>query len=120
MNGMSIHAKTVVRVIGSSIYLLAVLISISENAGAGSFDKDPIVETQTKTVPVTEETLRNEPKAGAPAPTFRLITDTGQFFVADPLFEISAKKKRKWKWWPFSGNEPDSEKPSTDIVSDNK
>lgn len=60
-------------------------ILMSQPGWAGILDKDPIQETQTNVVAVTEETFKKyENKPGAPAPTFKIIDDTGTFFVEKP------------------------------------
>ncbi len=77
--------------------ILAVLCMISNLAWAfGS--RDPILETQSKAVPVTEETLKDEPKPGAPAPTFKLVHDTGVFFVKAPVEQLEEASLKKWEW----------------------
>ena len=63
-----------------------IVLPIRFSLGAGSFEKDPVVETQTKVVAVTEETFKNyEKKPGAPAPTFKLVNDSDKFLVEEPV-----------------------------------
>ena len=83
-------------------------------------DRDPIVETQTKTVAVTDEYLKNsEKKMGAPAPSFRLLTDTSQFFVGQPFAKnesgkLEEKKKRSWSLFNDEEIAKDAENPKYD------
>ena len=98
--------------------LSAVLILISFNsstvlAGSG----DPILETQSKAVPVTEETLKDEGRPGAPAPTFKLVHDTGIFFTKTPVETIEEEKLKKWDWLDES-KDSDKEKRSSEEDSD--
>ena len=52
------------------------------NAWAG-FDKDPLKETQTDAVPVTEELLTKEGQSGPASPTYPMA-DTSRFLVKSP------------------------------------
>lgn len=71
------------------------LFSIFPSLFASSFDRDPISQTQTRGVPATEETAKNN-KKGAPAPSFKIQDDTGRFMTRAPVEEIHKKKKSKW------------------------
>ena len=72
---------------------------------SAQMDRDPILETQSKAVPVTEETLKEGARSGAPSPTFKLINDTGEFYVQNPMEQVGKEKKKKRGWWIFSNNE---------------
>jgi hypothetical protein len=56
--------------------------SVAINAFAG-FEKDPLKETQSDTVPVTEELLTREGQAGPASPTYPMA-DTSGFLVQMP------------------------------------
>jgi len=80
-----------------TIRVFVVLMVISSVVWAyGS--RDPILETQSKAVPVTEETLKDDAKPGAPAPTFKLVHDTGVFFVKPPVELLDKESVKKWEW----------------------
>ena len=80
-----IHIYKWICVLAAAALFTAVL-PIRFSWGAGSFERDPVVETQTKVVAVTEETLKNyEKKPGAPAPTFKLVNDSDEFLVEEPV-----------------------------------
>ncbi|MBI4388182.1 MAG: hypothetical protein HY582_03985 [Candidatus Omnitrophica bacterium] len=101
-----------------SIYVMCVNLYCSGTGLAGLFDRDPIAETQTKVVPATEETIKNSGK-GAPAPTFKIVEDTGKFFIEKPYYEeLEQKKKseRSW-WWEEEKSQPKEDKEDTDSSS---
>ncbi|MBI1977910.1 MAG: hypothetical protein HYS55_04075 [Candidatus Omnitrophica bacterium] len=52
-----------------------------------SFDRDPIEETQTKVVPVTQELLTREGEPGPASPTYK-VSDTARFLVKKPYEEV--------------------------------
>lgn len=58
----------------------------------GSFDRDPILETQTRGVPATEETIKNS-KKGAPAPTFKIQRNAIGFMLEDPVEKVVENKE---------------------------
>ena len=75
--------------------LVSVLLSVLfvQISWAGVLDKDPIEETQTNAVAVTAETFKKyETKPGAPAPTFKIVNDTGTFFVEKPTEKLKEVK----------------------------
>ena len=55
---------------------------IATDARAG-FDKDPLKETQSGSVPVTEELLTKEGQSGPASPTYPMA-DTSHFLVKSP------------------------------------
>ena len=76
---------------------VSVLLSFVGMGWADQFERNPITETQTKGVLVTEESLKNyEKKPGAPAPTFKIVSDTAKFFVSEPFDMLKDRKKSNW------------------------
>jgi len=70
-----------------------------------SFEKDPIKETQSKTVPVTEELLTREGDVGPASPSFKM-KDTERFLVKKPYGEVdqgvvaeSSEDEYSTDWW---------------------
>ena len=74
---------------------LAIFLLVPWVSWAGPFDKDPILETQTKAVPATEETIKNSSK-GAPAPSYKIMEDTGKFFTERPYRGYKLWESMKW------------------------
>ncbi|MBI4372424.1 MAG: hypothetical protein HY585_01700 [Candidatus Omnitrophica bacterium] len=54
--------------------------------GIASVEKDPIKETQSHTVPVTQELLTREGEPAPASPTFKM-SDTSGFLVKEPYEE---------------------------------
>ncbi len=88
-NGVRMPINHIPRVIFLSGILACILQGI---LWADNFERDPIRETQTLGTPVTPETLKNPIKPGAPAPSFRIVTDSQRFLVGPPT-ETSEKEK---------------------------
>jgi len=86
---------------GATIFLFE-LVLCSGLALASQLDPNPIRDTQSKVVAVTEENIKDEGKAGAPAPTFRLVHDSGKFLVKDPLEEVMEEKEKALPAWQES------------------
>ncbi len=75
----------------------SVFLSFVGVGWAAQLERNPITETQTKGVLVTEESLKNyEKKPGAPAPTFKIVSDTAKFFVSEPFEMLKDRKKSDW------------------------
>ena len=87
-------------------------------AKAGQFDREnPIVATQSKVVAVTPETLNEgEKKQGAPAPSFKILNDTGEFFTELPYEQILKENPNKWSL--FDQEETNSDVPSEPTKDD--
>ncbi|MBI4368241.1 MAG: hypothetical protein HY588_02495 [Candidatus Omnitrophica bacterium] len=87
------------------IFILFLLTMQAESVNA-SFDQDPIKETQSKTVPVTEELLTREGEAGPASPSFKM-KDTDRFLVKKPYEEVdqasvdkaSEEEESSLDWW---------------------
>lgn len=86
-----------------ALFLVVVICELAWAYGS----RDPILETQSKTVAVTEETLKDEPRSGAPAPTFKLVHDTGVFFVKTPVefYQDESIKESVWHTESFKSDE---------------
>ena len=78
--------RRVSRVVPLTVLVLCLYL---EFGWASHFGSDPIRETQSNVVPVTEENIKDEGKPGAPAPTFRILEDSSKFLVKDPIEEIA-------------------------------
>ncbi len=74
-----------------------VILLFGNAAGlASSLERNHIVETQTNVVAVTEESLKNfDKKLGAPAPTFKMVNDTGEFLTEEPVDKLQENKVTK-------------------------
>ena len=75
---------------------------IVANAFAG-FDKDPLKETQSAAVPVTEELLTREGQAGPASPTYPMA-DTSGFLVQMPYekaeeYRADGEKEESSHFW---------------------
>ncbi len=73
-------------------------------SGGASFERNPVKETQSNVVPVTEEMLNREGQLGPASPTFK-IQDTAKFMVKKPINESAepddkiGKEEEKGSWW---------------------
>lgn len=76
------------------IFFVLLACILSARSWAGNFDRDPIIETQTKPVAVTPETLK-DPKPGAPAPSYKMIEDSSEFFDSKPNENIPVQTVKK-------------------------
>jgi hypothetical protein len=80
---------------------------MTDNSLAG-FDKDPLKDTQSDAVPVTEELLKREGQAGPASPTYPMV-DTSGFLVKMPYgkaeeYETNDEKESSdhfWNRWFF-------------------
>ena len=97
-----------VRVFSSTLFMLTLFFSV--NGWASRFDKDPITETQSGVVAVTEENIKDEGRPGAPAPTFKIVGNTDKFLTKDPLEEIVKEKENKEFGWWFLPDEKETDK----------
>ena len=98
--------------IGVLFVFLGWLLIIS-NVGKCGYDEDPIVSTQTKTVPVTEELLKREGEPGPASPTYKM-SDTSGFLVKKPyqaaenidlVKSLSEASEEGWEDWLFWGED---------------
>ncbi len=123
---MSAERHTICRILGSAILLVSFVLFAHATLFAGQLERDYITETQTKPVAVTEELLKDE-KKGAPAPSYRLLKDTGEFFVEAPhekMEETLSHQKKKDEWSLFDegfGQGTDSQLENQNVeVNDDK
>ncbi len=112
-------------VFGMGFFLI--LIGFLPFLNASSIDKrDPIKETQTTPVPVTDELLNREGEPGPASPSFKL-KDSADFFSREPavsgdkLGDIKEEKQKEasslgtdWLFWEKDkeGNQEDKESES--------
>lgn len=88
---------------------------------ARAFNRDPVKETQSEGVPVTDEMLKREGQAGPASPTFQM-KDTAKFLVKTPLEEktgdeakeVVQEEKTNWwdEWFSWGGKKPKDKNPS--------
>ena len=93
-----------IRTLRSIEVLFVCLLGTAPFAWGASFEKDPIKETQTDPVPVTEELLAREGQTGPASPTFK-IGNTAEFLVQKPYGNVEVgeqterPKKEYSPWW---------------------
>ncbi|PIQ87484.1 MAG: hypothetical protein COV74_00505 [Candidatus Omnitrophica bacterium CG11_big_fil_rev_8_21_14_0_20_45_26] len=106
---MPIHGKAVTAIIKPAglqfVLFFCISIILAGPAEASLFNDDPVKDTQTTPVAVTEETLQYEGQSGAPAPSFKMLKDTGKFFVEEPMEDSETEKtvesndqQQPWVW----------------------
>lgn len=64
-------------------FILFVCLALKASFGYGSFDRDPVKDTQTNPVAVTQELLTRDSETGPASPTFKM-SDTSGFLVMKP------------------------------------
>ena len=103
------------------ILLILVLCFFSCSVSYGAFQRDPIKETQTDPIAVTQEFLTRESESGPASPSFKM-NDTAIFFMKKPydyiqneeLFEQDADQEAgfvsdEWDdWFDIEGNDDQS------------
>lgn len=62
---------------------------------SASFEKDPIKDTQSKVVPVTQELLTREGEPGPASPSFKM-SDTSGFLVKKDYEEADIHQADQW------------------------
>ena len=112
------------------LFLAVILVCATQRVGLARpiDEKDPILETQTRVVPVTADTLNNDKKPGAPAPSYKMTNDTSDFLVSEPMESVEEEKTEKEKTAELPSDsdgevskddsEEDSEAPESDANSD--
>jgi hypothetical protein len=98
-----------------NFFLACLLFSVSASTwdAFASFEKDPLKETQSETVPVTEELLTREGEPGPASPTYPMA-DTSRFLVKTPYenvdkyegYEEEEDTEHFWNRWFFWKKKP--------------
>src|SRR3989338_2288038 len=101
-----------------SFGIVFVLLLFLTETGLASFKRDPIEETQTRPIPVTEELLTREGELGPASPTYKMEGETANFLVKKPyeeaeteyLGELSNGEETsslsdEWFFWDKEGQE---------------
>lgn len=103
--------------------IITVIMTIGPNAAyADSFKRNPIKDTQTQTVAVTEEMLKTEGQKGPASPTFKM-EDSSKFLVQKPVQKAEEKTieetaKSSSSWWDDWFTWKEEPKDEADSVSD--
>ena len=71
-----------------SLGVFVSLLAFSEVTFASIEDKDPIKDTQTRAVPVTQELLTREGEPGPASPTYKMQGETSKFLVKKPYDQV--------------------------------
>lgn len=70
------------------LFILILLVAADTSSSYGDFKRNPIKETQTEPVPVTEELLTREYEQGPASPSFKMFDTTSGFFAKKPYNHI--------------------------------
>lgn len=69
-------------------FILLLLVNLNPSSSYGDFKRNPIKETQTDPVPVTQELLTRESELGPASPSFKMSDTTSGFFAKKPYDHI--------------------------------
>ncbi len=70
------------------VLILFVCLIMQTSLAYGEFKRDPVKETQTDPVAVTQELLNRESESGPASPSFKMSDTTSGFFAKKPYDHI--------------------------------